>query len=569
MSANLVFVGFHGSADRSTPESQNEILAAMLREAGYQVRAGSAEQRQIPRLVDQLRLVVRNLRWADVVVVDQFSGRRAWTPFIVTRITRRAAVPTVIMLHGGSLPSEAAKHPHRIDSTLRLATRVLAPSNYLAQAFRARGHEVSISPNLLNAPIVASEHPPIDVDSPSILWMRAFHPTYQPRLAVSAFAALLERCPAATMTMAGPDRGLMGDTRSYAVELGVADSVRFPGYLEEQQKADAFLHHDLFLNTTKTDNTPVSVIEAMGAGLPVVATDVGGLRDLAENGRDAVLVPDDDPTALADAMTEVIGHREVADALRIGGREVAERHGIEHVRRAWTAVLRGVGAPAGPNPEHGCAPLRVSDVEAVTAVHLQAFPASGLTGLGELVVRRYYKWQFAGPHPHPVALGAWCDGELVGFVIGGERRDAVSGFVRTSPGTLFAGALMHPSFVRRIAVSKVMAVARVIRSNRRRPRRPVDAGTDAQKRVGESGAPSFGILSIAVAPHHQGSGAASNLLDAAELDARTFGYTAMNLTVDVANVRAIRFYEKHGWRRDSEEGWQGRMVKVLDDPDAR
>ena len=51
-------------------------------------------------------------------------------------------------------------------------------------------------------------------------------------------------------------------------------------------------------------------------------------------------------------------------------------------------------------------------------------------------------------------------------------------------------------------------------------------------------------------------------------DSRQYTITELAQEFDVT-PRAIRFYEKHGWRRDSEEGWQGRMVKVLDDPGAR
>lgn len=563
MSANLVFVGFHGSVDRATPESQNEIIATMLRDAGYDVRAGSAQPHQVLRLIDQLRLVLSNLRWADAVVACQFSGRRSWTTFLVTRITRRAAIPTVLVLRGGSLPAEAEAHPRRIDSTLRLTTRVLAPSGYLQRAFRARGHDVSIIPNLVRAPVTASTHPPIDPEAPAILWMRAFHPVYQPELAVSAFAALLERHPGATLSMAGPDRGLLEETRRHAEALGVSERIRYPGYLEGDQKAEALRTHDLFLNTPRIDNTPVSVIEAMGAGLPVVATDVGGLRDLAETDRDALLVPDGDPAALADAMARILTDPSVADRLRAGGQAIAERHGAEQVRRSWTEVLSEIGAPPEPAPASGCAPLRVSHVDELVDVHLAAFPASGLTGLGRHVVRRYYRWQFSGPHPHPVAIGAWRDGRLVGFVIGGARREAVTGFVRTSPGSLAIGALTHPRFVRRVAGSKVRAISRTLRANRRRPPAPVAAPPHPDAISQPTTAASFGILSIAVAPDHQGTGVAADLLGAAEADARHGGFTAMNLTVDTDNGRAIAFYEKHGWRRDPAEGWQGRMVKDL------
>jgi len=147
-------------------------------------------------------------------------------------------------------------------------------------------------------------------------------------------------------------------------------------------------------------------------------------------------------------------------------------------------------------------------------------------------------------------------------VVGGTRREAVTGFVRTSPGTLALGALTHPLFVRRIAASKLRAVVGTLRSNRRRAPQPGAAAPTGDAGRAPAGA-SFGILSIAVAPSHQGTGAASELLAAAEADARHSGFAAMNLTVDVDNHRAIRFYEKHGWRRDGTDAWAGRMVKVL------
>ncbi len=558
MTANLVFIGFHGSADRATPESQNELIAGLLAEAGYQVRSGSAQPRQVVRLFDQLRIVVVNLRWADAVVACQFSGRRAWTTYLLTRITRSASIPTVVVLRGGSLPSAAASHPRWIDSTLRLATRLLAPSPYLQRAFEERGHRVSIVPNLVRAPLTAGDHPAPDADAPKILWMRAFHAVYQPELAVEAFAALLPRYPEARLTMAGPDRGLLEATRQRAEQLGVADRIDVPGYLEEATKAEAFRTHDLFLNTPRIDNTPVSVIEAMGAGLPIVATDVGGLRDLARPGVDAVLVPDGDADALADAMDAVLSWPEFAASLRAGGRAIAEQHGATEVRRAWVEVLTEVGAAPTDPPKVGIAPLSVHHVDAIATLHLAAFPDSGLTGLGRRVVRRYYRWQFSGPHPHPVALGTWQDGELIGFMIGGTRREAVAGFVRTSPGVLALGALGHPGFVRRVATSKVRAVVRAIRSNRGRPAPPaggVAAGTPA-------GA-SFGILSIAVAEAHRGTHVATDLLAAAEAEARAAGYDAMNLSVNPDNERAVRFYGRQGWVGSATIPWDGRMTKDL------
>lgn len=560
MTANLLFIGFHGAADRSTPESQNELLARLLADAGYQVRSASAQPRQLLRFADQMRVLLANLRWADAVVACQFSGRRAWTTFFLTRITRRASIPTLIVLRGGSLPEAVAAHPKLIDSTVHLATRVLAPSSYLQGAFEERGHRVQVVPNYIRASLTAEEPSTIDGTEPKILWMRAFHPVYQPELAVQAFAGLLSTRPGAHLTMAGPDRGLLGSTRDVAQQLGILDRVTFPGYLEEDAKATAFRDHDIFLNTTLTDNTPVSVIEAMGAKLPVVATDVGGMRDLAPGGDGILLVPDGDPAALADALANVIADPVIAASLRDHGLTIAERHGVDEVLSAWTSLLSEVGAPLDSNPRDGCAPLSFGDVAQVVALHLAAFEDSGLSRMGTRVVRRYYQWQFSGPHPDPVAIGSWRNGELVGFVFGGARHQAVAGFVRTSPVTLALGAISHPSFLRRVALPKVAAVGRAILGGRRHPSRPVPR---AQPVAPETGAPSFGILSIAVDARYLGTEVASELIDAAEREARLRGFGRMNLSVNTENARAVGFYEKSGWVRSGAEPWDGRLVKDL------
>lgn len=563
MSGNVVFIGFHGAADRSTPESQNELVAALLEDAGFSVRSASAKKRQLARLTDQIILVARSLRWADVVVTCHFSGRRAWTNVVIARLTRRAAVPTIMVLRGGALPEHARSHPRQVDSTLDLVTRVLAPSTYLQREFEERGHRVGIVPNFVRMPVVA-ERADIDPSAPAILWMRAFHPTYQPELAIRAFAELVEQLPCARLTMAGPDRGLLASTEALVRELGLGDRVTFPGYLEGDDKVGAFASHDIFLNTTQIDNTPVSVIEAMGAGMPVVATDVGGLRDLARADEDALLVADGDARGLAEAMARIATDAELADRLRTGGRAIAAHHDAEHVRESWKVELAELGARIDPPPRDGCASLSGGDLADVVSIHMRAFPDSALTRLGPRAVHRYYSWQFSGPHPEPVALGSWRDGTLVGFLVGGARHGAVAGFTRSSPGVLAAGIVTHPLVLRRVATSKVHAVVRAMRHGPQATTRgpQTTAAPDPTSTPDADPVRSFGVLSVAVERGWQGNGVGDELLAAAESEARRRGFTRMNLSVNVDNDRAVRFYEKHGWHR-SGAPWDGKMVKDL------
>lgn len=142
----------------------------------------------------------------------------------------------------------------------------------------------------------------------------------------------------------GPDRGAL---EARAARLGVADRVRFEG----RQPKDAVLH----ALTTATavvipsrvasdgdqEGTPVVLAEAMAAGVPVVASALGGLGECIEDGRTGVLVPPDDPPALAAALTAVTSGTVDLDAMgRAAADEAARSLDIAAVGRAYEVLLR-------------------------------------------------------------------------------------------------------------------------------------------------------------------------------------------------------------------------------------
>ena len=90
---------------------------------------------------------------------------------------------------------------------------------------------------------------------------------------------------------------------------------RFPGRVPKAEVPQWLDRGDVFLNTTNVDNTPVSVIEAMACGLPVVSTAVGGVPYLIEHGKDGLLVPPSDARAMADAVRRLLKDPDLAEAL--------------------------------------------------------------------------------------------------------------------------------------------------------------------------------------------------------------------------------------------------------------
>lgn len=199
------------------------------------------------------------------------------------------------------------------------------------------------------------------------------------------------------------------------------------------------------------------------------------------------------------------------------------------------------------------------DLAHIAAVHVRAFPASALTGLGTEAVQRYYLWQLSGPHD-AVALGAFADIQLVGFCFGGVFRGALGGFLRTNRAFLVRQVLMRPWLLSNpLFRDRLTNGLNILRRVHRQSVLPTPPATPAVR--------SFGILSIAVNPDIQGGGVGRRLLAEAEQQARQRGFAQMHLTVHPSNTQAIRFYERMGWEQIiGSDGWRGAMRKLLETP---
>jgi ribosomal protein S18 acetylase RimI-like enzyme len=194
-------------------------------------------------------------------------------------------------------------------------------------------------------------------------------------------------------------------------------------------------------------------------------------------------------------------------------------------------------------------PLTVADVPELVRVHRAAFASAALTRLGPETVRRYYEWQLAAPHDQ-WALGVWSGGRLAAFGFGGVFRGALSGFLRDHRGHLFRAVArrpwlaLDPIFRTRLSTG----VRRLVR-----PPPPPPPGAITGPRP-------FGMLVLATDPAAQGRGFGGLLLREMEVRARAAGFRRMELTVHASNERAIRLYERLGWRRSRTDppggGWR-------------
>jgi glycosyltransferase involved in cell wall biosynthesis len=132
----------------------------------------------------------------------------------------------------------------------------------------------------------------------------------------------------------GPEESAL---REEVKKLGLADCVKFLTW--QTDIAPTLARWDVFVLPSIEDASPIAVIEAMAAGLPVIATNVGGVPDIVEDGKTGLLVPPADPVALAESLARLLGDPGERQQFGLAGRARArEKFSQESMVSAVAAI---------------------------------------------------------------------------------------------------------------------------------------------------------------------------------------------------------------------------------------
>lgn len=333
----ICFVGNLLGRNQGYITTQGQIMADLFANEGYENISVSSEINRLKRLSDIALTIIRNRKQIDLVVLEVYSGLSMIMADTASSLCKLFGIPLIAVLRGGNLPNFSKKYPRWTKRVLKTADILVAPSTFLAEEFRFLDLDIRVVPN-----IIRLQKYPFRIRrkiAPKFIWMRSFHPLYNPQMAIRAFAEIHRIYPEATLVMAGNDKGIEEETKQFAKQMGLENAVRFPGFLDLEAKFREFSEADIYLNTNKIDNMPVSVVEACSMGLPVIATDVGGLKYLLTNGENGILVSDDNASEMADAIKNLLENEGLTEKLSQNGRLLAEKSSWESVREIWLSLF--------------------------------------------------------------------------------------------------------------------------------------------------------------------------------------------------------------------------------------
>lgn len=340
MKPRLCFVGPMVGRNAGYVTTQGEILADHFERSGFPVISVSSARNRYLRLLEIVATLVQHRSRVDLIMLQTFGGPSFVVEDIASLIGRLTGKRIIMHLRGGAMPEFMDRFPVWTRRVLCRADALVTPSEFLRRLMNVHGREASVIPNLID---LTKYHYRLRRSvAPRLLWMRSFHPIYNPTMAVRVLARLRRAFPDATLVMGGQDKGQESDTRQLAATLGVSDAVRFVGFMDTECKRNEGDAAEIFINTNRVDNMPVSLVEAAAMGLPIVSTAVGGIGDLLVDEHTGLLVPDNDDEAMAGAIMRLVSTPELAERLSTNGRSLAEQCSWDRVLPVWEGLISKV-----------------------------------------------------------------------------------------------------------------------------------------------------------------------------------------------------------------------------------
>jgi L-malate glycosyltransferase len=278
-------------------------------------------------------LIVRILR-SDVVHVCT----AAYGPFVLTTspailLARLLGRPVILNYRDGRAPDHL-RSPW-VRWMVRRASLLVFPSGFLRDVFGRFGLEGEVVSNVVDTQRFRfRERRPL---RPVLISSRLLETLYAVDNTIRAFRLVRQEVPDARLIVIGGGHQEQM-LRDVVAEEGI-EGVEFHGPVNHDEVAGWYDRADVFVNSSREDNMPHSIIEAFSSGLPVVTTGAGGIPYLVEHERNGLLIEPDRPDQMATAVLRVLRDPGLAEYLITTGRADCEAiYSWNAARRRWIRV---------------------------------------------------------------------------------------------------------------------------------------------------------------------------------------------------------------------------------------
>ena len=335
----LVIGVFRNSKTKNNiPCSSPEHLTKLFKKEDIEVITTSKYLNRFSRFFDTVFTILFYARQYDIAIVPWFNGKGSfiWQE-IASRLLKLFNKKVVLVMRGGGIPDLIDRHPNKYLKTLQRVDKVVCPSTFISN--RLSKH--NIDSLVIENPLDLDKYPFYEKENfnLNILWMRTLEPLYNPAMALSVAAILKQKNLPFTMHIAGKENWHLKELLELRKKYDVVNEVNFTGFISFQQKLALANKCDFYICTNNVDNAPVSLVEMMSFGVPIISTNVGGIPHFIKDNYNGFLVEPNDAYTMADKLLEIHFCPSIGKKFAKNGFEFSQKFREKEVLIKWNLLM--------------------------------------------------------------------------------------------------------------------------------------------------------------------------------------------------------------------------------------
>ncbi|MFC5385876.1 glycosyltransferase family 4 protein [Aquamicrobium segne] len=282
----------------------------------------------------------------DIVHLNAATNASAWRKWLMQVVARLFGVTTVVHFHGSAFPGSGQKQPGWVLVLRQVFERaaaiiVLGPywRGFVARFYHLPEERFCIVANGVadfapQAPQPRAENEPV-----RLFFAGNLTDAKGAGVLLVALALLPKHLPEWRMVFAGT--GDVAAFRQEADRLGLAERVTFTGWVARDAILPLYCQADLVILPSRNEVLPVCLLEGACAGAALIATPVGSVPDVLQEGKNGLLIQPDDAAGTAQALEQLIGDKPLREQFRAASRQIYEdRFDLETMVGALLDIYR-------------------------------------------------------------------------------------------------------------------------------------------------------------------------------------------------------------------------------------
>ncbi len=315
---------------------QVSMLRDKLRSEGNTCDILSTKGASVKRIKAAVALLSMGRKY-DVFHIHACSDRGFLPAILGINVGRLLKKRIVLTFHGGGAEGFFKRKQNLVKRYLNRTSANIVLSGYIGRVFDRYGIPYTIVPNILESD--DSSFRARTKIKPKFISIRSFTETYNIKCTLKAFQAVQEKYPEATLTLLGGGP-LKSELEQYVIDNHLKN-VFFVGQVPNTEIYRYLDDADIMVSSSRFDNMPVSILEGFKAGLLVIASNVGGVPYMIEDGQNGLLFENKNDRQMAEKMIAAVEHPEATIRMIENAHHCLDAYKWENCREKLLALYKG------------------------------------------------------------------------------------------------------------------------------------------------------------------------------------------------------------------------------------